>query len=156
MSISSQLVQTKVNSGGIAQFGASMSTLIPELSPCALRYSFDQYGRQASPNSIDSETCPGLFSASTRIDVENSLRPFLSPRYFDLPIGISGGADTMFGNAANGGRISIAGYDKNIPIEAQVLAGHNKNINAELGYGALALKHTGTTSYILQGQEMGR
>ena len=156
MSISSQLVQTKVNSGGVAQFGASMSTLIPELSPCALRYSFDQYGRQASPDSVDSETCAGLFSASTRIDVENSLRPFLSPRYFDLPIGISGGADTMFGNAANGGRISIAGYDKNIPIEVQVLAGHNKNINAELAYSALAQKYTGTTNYVLQGQDIGR
>jgi len=156
MQPSSYLVQTKVNSGGVMQFGASMSTMIPELSPCAMRYGFDQYGREAPPNSVDSETCPGLFSAETRIDVENSLRPFLSPRYFELPIGISGGADTMFGNASIGGRISIAGYDKNIPIEVKDLAGGNKNINANLAYRALGQKYTGTTNYILQGQDIGR
>jgi hypothetical protein len=147
MSISAQLVQTKINSGGVAQFGASMSTLIPELSPCGDRFGFDQYGRQAPPDSVDSLTCPGLFSAGVRIDVENSLRPFLSPRYYDLPIGVSGGADTMFGNAAIGGRISIAGYDKNIPIEASVLGGANKNINANLAFSALGQKYTGTTNY---------
>lgn len=147
MSISSQLVQTKINSGGIAQFGASMSTLIPELSPCGDRYGFDQYGRQAPPDSVDSLTCPGLFSSEVRINVENSLRPFLSPRYFDLPVGISGGADTLFGNAAIGGRISVAGYDKNIPIEASMLAGNTKNINANLAFSALGQKYTGTTNY---------
>ena len=154
--ITSNLAQVKINAGGVAPFGQSLPILHPELSPCAMRYGFDQYGREAPPDSVNSLTCPGLFSASTRIDVENSLRPFLSPRYFDLPIGISGGADTMFGNASIGGRISIAGYDKNIPIEVQALSGHNKNINAELGYGSLALTRTGTTRYILQGQELGR
>jgi hypothetical protein len=147
MSISSQLVQTKINSGGIAQFGASMSTLIPELSPCGDRFGFDQYGRQAPPDSVDSLTCPGMFSSEVRINVENSLRPFLSPRYFDLPVGISGGADTLFGNAAIGGRVSIAGYDKNIPIETSMLSGANKNINSNLAFSALAQKYTGTTNY---------
>ena len=104
MSISSQLVQTKINSGGVAQYGASMSTLIPQLSPCADRYGFDQYGREASPDSVNSLTCPGVFSSMNRIDVENSLRPFLSPKYFGLPLGISGGADTLFGNAGSAGR----------------------------------------------------
>ena len=147
MSISSQLVQTKINSGGIAQFGASMSTLIPELSPCGERYGFDQYGRQAPPDSVDSLTCPGMFSSEVRINVENSLRPFLSPRYFDLPVGISGGADTYFGNAAIGGRVSIAGYDKNIPIETSMLSGAQKNINSNLAFSALGQKYTGTTNY---------
>lgn len=152
MSISSQLVQTKINSGGIAQFGASMSTLIPELSPCGDRYGFDQYGREAPPDSVDSLTCPGLFSSEVRINVENSLRPFLSPRYFDLPVGISGGADTLFGNAAIGGRVSIAGYNQNVPIEVSSLAGATKNINANLAFSRLAQNKTGTTRWSVASQ----
>ena len=145
MSISSQLVQTKINSGGVAQYGASMATLIPQLSPCADRYGFDQYGREASPDSINSLTCPGLYSSTNRLDVENSLRPFLSPRYFDLPVGISGGADTMFGNAAIGGRISNAGWNTNVPITPDMLS--TKNTNGELAFSALGQKYTGTTTY---------
>lgn len=38
---SSNLIQTKINAGGIAQFGASMSSMIPQLSPCGQRYAFD-------------------------------------------------------------------------------------------------------------------
>jgi hypothetical protein len=146
MSISSQLVQTKINSGGVAQYGASMSTLIPQLSPCSDRYGFDQYGREASPDSVNSLTCPGVFSSMNRIDVENSLRPFLSPRYFDLPVGISGGADTMFGNAAVGGRVSNAGWNTNIPITPDMLS--TKNVNGDLAFSALGQKYTGTTSYV--------
>ena len=146
MSISSQLVQTKINSGGVAQYGASMSTLIPQLSPCADRYGFDQYGREASPDSVNSLTCPGVFSSMNRIDVENSLRPFLSPRYFDLPVGISGGADTMFGNAAIGGRISNAGWNTNLPITPDMLS--TKNVNGDLAFSALGQKYTGTTNYV--------
>ncbi len=152
MSISSQLVQTKINSGGIAQFGASMSTLIPELSPCGDRYGFDQYGREAPPDSVDSLTCPGLFSSEVRINVENSLRPFLSPRYFDLPIGISGGADTLFGNAGIGGRVSVSGYNQNVPIDISALSGANKNINANLAFTRLAQTTTGTTNYTTSNQ----
>ena len=95
--ITSNLAQVKINSGGVAPFGQSLPILHPELSPCADRGAFDQYGRPAAPDSIDTMTCPGLFTANTRIEVENSLRPFISPLYFNLPIGISGGADTMFG-----------------------------------------------------------
>jgi hypothetical protein len=145
MSITSQLVQTKLNSGAISQFGASMSTLIPELSPCGTRLGFDQYGREASPDSVNSLTCPGVYASLNRIDVENSLRPFLSPRYFDLPIGISGGADTMFGNAAMGGRITNAGWNTNIPVTPEMLS--TKNINGDLAFSALGQKYTGTTTY---------
>ena len=129
MSISSQLVQTKINSGGIQQFGASMSTLYPELSPCGSRYGFDQYGRPAPPDSVDSLTCPGLFSASVIIDNENSLRSFLSPRYYDLPVGLSGGTDTLFGQG--GGRAQIAGYAPQKTYEISDFTANNKNIQGQ-------------------------
>lgn len=148
MSISSQLVQTKINSGGVQQFGASMSTLMPELSPCVPRFGFDQYGREAPPDSVNTETCGGVYSALNRIEVENSLRSFLSPRYYDLPVGISGGADTLFGRASTGGRITTAGYDTSIPIDAAIMMGSNKNINGDLAFSALGQKYTGTTNYV--------
>jgi hypothetical protein len=147
---SSNLIQTKINSGGIAQFGASMSSMIPQLSPCGQRYAFDQYGREAPPDSIDTLTCPGLFSAGARIEVENSLRSYLSPRYFSLPVGISGGADTLFGNAGIGGRISAAGFGEQAVVELSDLQGSNKNINSELAFGALGLKFTGPDSVTFQ------
>jgi hypothetical protein len=141
---SSNLIQTKINAGGIAQFGASMSSMIPQLSPCGQRYAFDQYGREAPPDSIDTLTCPGYFSAGTRIEVENSLRSYLSPRYYDLPLGLSGGvsADSMFGNVS-GNRLAAAGAGTETILEVSDLAGNNKNINGNLAFSALGLKYTG-------------
>ena len=132
MSISSQLVQVKINPGGVAAFGQSLPILHPELSPCSARYSYDQYGREAPPESIDTETCPGLYSAMTRIDVENSLRPFLSPKYFGLPLGISGGADTLFGNAGLAGR--TIDYVKDIELNLGGMG--TKNIQTSPGVAA--------------------
>jgi hypothetical protein len=48
--------------------------------------------------------CPGLYDPSERILVENSLRSYLSPRYFNLPQGLSQGTDTMFGRTTSAGR----------------------------------------------------
>lgn len=141
---SSNLIQTKINAGGIAQFGASMSSMIPQLSPCGQRYAFDQYGREAPPDSIDTLTCPGYFSAGTRIEVENSLRSYLSPRYFSLPVGISGGADSLFGTAGSAGRLAAAGSET--VLEISDLQGANKNLNGDLAFGALGLKFTGPDS----------
>ena len=90
MSIVSNLAQTKINAGGIAPFAASLQILNPQLSGCSQRGLFDQYGRPAPIDSIDTQTCPGLYSAENRIEVENSLRPYLSAKYFNLPEGISG------------------------------------------------------------------
>ena len=132
MSISSQLVQVKINPGGVASFGQSLPILHPELSPCANRYHFDQYGREASPYSIDTLTCPGAFSAETIVENENSLRPFLSPKYFGLPLGVSGGGDTLFGNAGSAGR--LIDFTKEIPVE---VGGKITNIGAG-GVGAEA------------------
>jgi len=126
MSISSQLVQTKINSGGLQQFGASMSTLFPQLSPCGTHLGVDQYGRPSPPNSVDSLGCPGLFNPSVTIENENSLRSFLSPRYYDLPVGLSGGNDTLFGR--NGGRAYISGYAPNKMYDINDFTGGNKNI----------------------------
>ena len=132
MSISSNLVQIKINPGGVAAFGQSLPILHPELSPCSARYSFDQYGREAPPESIDTETCPGLYSATTRIEVENSLRPFLSPKYFGLPLGISGGADTLFGNAGSAGR--TIDYVRDIDLSLGGMG--TKNIQTSPGVAA--------------------
>ncbi len=132
MSISSNLVQIKINPGGVAAFGQSLPILHPELSPCAARYNFDQYGREAPAESIDTETCPGLYSAESRIEVENSLRPFLSPKYFGLPLGISGGADTLFGNAGSAGRT----IDNIKDIELNLGGAGTKNIQTSPGVAA--------------------
>jgi hypothetical protein len=104
MSISNNLAATKIDVGSVAGFGQSLSILNPELSPCPARFSFDQYGRPAAPDSLDTTTCPGLYDPSVRIQVENSLRSYLSPRYFNLPKGITQGTDTMFGRTTSKGR----------------------------------------------------
>jgi hypothetical protein len=104
MSISNNLAATKIDVGSVAAFGQSLAILNPELSPCPERYSYDQYGRPAAPDSLDTTTCPGLYDPSSRIAVENSLRSFLSPRYFNLPRGIDQGTDTMFGRTTSKGR----------------------------------------------------
>ena len=104
MSVSNNLAATKIDVGSVAGFGQSLAILNPELSPCPERYSFDQYGRPAAPDSLDTTTCPGLYDPSVRIQVENSLRSYLSPRYFNLPVGLEQGTDTMFGRTTSAGR----------------------------------------------------
>jgi hypothetical protein len=104
MSVSNNLAATKIDVGSVAGFGQSLAILNPELSPCPARFSFDQYGRPAAPDSLDTTTCPGLYDPSERILVENSLRSYLSPRYFNLPQGLSEGTDTMFGRTTSAGR----------------------------------------------------
>ena len=95
--VSGKLLQQKISAGQVDAFGQSLRTFVPMFQICPPRGAFDQYGRDAPPQSIDTQTCPGGFPSLARIEVENSLRPFISPLYFNLPIGISGGADTMFG-----------------------------------------------------------
>ena len=104
MSYSNTNPATKINVGGVAAFGQSLAILHPELSPCGQRYSFDQYGRPAAPDSLDTTSCAGRFDPSERIEVENSLRSYLSPRYYSLPKGILQGTDTMFGRGTTKGR----------------------------------------------------
>lgn len=104
MSVSNNLAATKIDVGSVAGFGQSLAILNPELSPCPARFSFDQYGRPAAPDSLDTTTCPGLYDPSVRIEVENSLRSYLSPRYFNLPRGLEQGTDTMFGRTTSAGR----------------------------------------------------
>lgn len=104
MSISNNLAATKIDAGGVAGFGQSLAILHPELSPCGERYAFDQYGRPAAPDSLDTLVCPGFSDPSVRIEVENSLRSYLSPRYFNLPRGLEQGTDTMFGRSTSAGR----------------------------------------------------
>jgi hypothetical protein len=130
--LSSNLVQTKINSGGVAAFSQSLPILHPEITPCSQRYTYDQYGRTAPADSIDTQSCPGLFSASNRVEVENSLRPFLSPQYFGLPLGISGGADSMFGQAGSAGR--LISLTQEIPVNTG-----NKNIQTSAGVAADSL-----------------
>jgi hypothetical protein len=104
MSYSNSNPATKINVGGVAAFGQSLAILNPELSPCGERYAFDQYGRPAAPDSINTTVCPGRFDPSERIEVENSLRSYLSPRYYSLPKGVNQGTDTMFGRGTTKGR----------------------------------------------------
>ena len=150
--ISGQLVQTKISAGSVGEFGQSLRTFVPDFQVCPARPAFDYAGREASPDSINTQQCPGAFPASLRIDVENSLRPFVSPTYFNLPIGISGNADTMFGQQATS-RLSAFGYQQNIPINIDDLAqgsyAGQKNINTDIssmGYGNIAQKYTGNLS----------
>lgn len=124
MSISNNLAATKIDAGGVAGFGQSLAILHPELSPCGERYAFDQYGRPAAPDSLDTLVCPGFSDPSVRIEVENSLRSYLSPRYFNLPKGITQGTDTMFGRTTSAGRNFL---DTDIvPLDANKLAGATK------------------------------
>ena len=114
MSVSNNLAATKIDVGSVAGFGQSLAILNPELSPCPARFSFDQYGRPAAPDSLDTTTCPGLYDPSVRIEVENSLRSYLSPRYFNLPRGITQGTDTMFGRTTSKGR-NFLNVDTELP-----------------------------------------
>jgi len=114
MSISNNLAATKIDVGSVGGFGQSLAILNPELSPCPARYSFDQYGRPAAPDSLDTTTCPGLYDPSVRISVENSLRSYLSPRYFNLPKGLEQGTDTMFGRTTSKGR-NFLNIDTELP-----------------------------------------
>ncbi len=114
MSVSNTLAATKIDVGSVAGFGQSLSILNPELSPCPARYSFDQYGRPAPPDSLNTTTCPGLYDPSVRIEVENSLRSYVSPRYFNLPKGLDQGTDTMFGRTTSKGR-NFLNVDTELP-----------------------------------------
>ena len=114
--VTGQLLQNKISAGSVGQFGQGLRTFVPQFQVCPARYAYDQYGRTAPPDSIDTETCPGGFPAELRISVENSLRPFISPNYFNLPIVISGGTDTLFGHV-NTNRKSAFGFQDMIPID---------------------------------------
>ncbi len=122
MSVSNNIPSNKINVGGVAAFGQSLAILHPELSPCGERYAFDQYGRPAPPDSLDTTSCAGRFDPSERIEVENSLRSYLSPRYYTLPKGVDQGTDTMFGRGITKGRnqldtvpvqVNVASYESN-------------------------------------------
>jgi hypothetical protein len=120
--VNGQLVQTKISAGSVAGFGQSLRTFVPEFQVCPPRGAFDYAGREAPADSIDTQACPGGYPATLRIEVENSLRPFVSDTYFNLPIGISGGADTMFGQMA-GGRLNAFGYRADIPMPVDITSG---------------------------------
>ena len=96
--VRSKLLQNKLNSGGISAFGASIQTLVPQASPCMNRQAVDQYGRPAPASSIDTLSCPGVFSPMTIISNENSLRSFLSPQYYNIAQGLEGTVDGMYQN----------------------------------------------------------
>jgi hypothetical protein len=102
--VAENIPSNKINVGGVAAFGQSLAILHPELSPCGERYAFDQYGRPSPPDSLDTTSCAGRFDPSERIEVENSLRSYLSPRYYTLPKGIDQRTDTMFGRGVTVGR----------------------------------------------------
>jgi hypothetical protein len=93
------LLQNKINSGGIAAFGASIQTLVPQASPCMNRQAVDQYGRPAPASSIDTLTCAGVFSPMPIISNENSLRSFLSPQYYNIGQGLEGTVDNLYASA---------------------------------------------------------
>ena len=148
--ISGQLLQTKISSGAVAEFGQSLRTFIPQFQSCPARAGFDTYGREAPPDSIDTQSCPGAYPSSLRIEVENSLRPFVSPTYWNLPIGISGNADTLFGRQ-NTSRLSAFGYQQSLPIPIDQLADgkyQQKNIinwdGASMGVANAAQKYMGS------------
>lgn len=140
--VNGQLVQTKITAGSVGEFGQSLRTFIPQFQVCPPRAAFDYAGREAPEDSLNTQTCPGAYPASLRIEVENSLRPFVSPTYFNLPIGIGGTADTMFGQQATS-RIGAFGYAQNMDIP--VYSGQ-KMLNSDLGaasYSDMAKKFTG-------------
>jgi hypothetical protein len=98
-SVRQKLLQNKINSGGIAAFGASIQTLVPQTSPCMNRQAVDQYGRPAPAASIDTLTCAGVFSPMPIIMNENSLRSFLSPQYYNIGQGLAGTVDNLYASA---------------------------------------------------------
>ena len=136
MSVTSgQLVQTKISAGSVAGFGQSLRTFVPEFQVCPPRGAFDYAGREAPADSIDTQACPGGYPSSLRIEVENSLRPFVSDTYFNLPIGISGGADTMFGQMSTG-RLNAFGYRADIPMPVDITSGaQGQKLAQEYGVG---------------------
>lgn len=140
--VNGQLVQTKITAGSVGEFGRSLRTFIPQFQVCPPRAAFDYAGREAPEDSLNTQTCPGAYPASLRIDVENSLRPFISPTYFNLPIGIGGTADTMFGQQSTS-RVGAFGYSQELDIP--VYAGQ-KITNSDIGaaaYSDMAKKYTG-------------
>jgi hypothetical protein len=148
--VSGQLVQTKISAGSVGSFGQSLRTFVPQFQICPSRGAFDYAGREAPPDSIDTQTCPGAYPSSLRIEVENSLRPFVSPTYFNLPIGISGNADTLFGRQ-NTSRLSAFGYQQTVPVPIdQMAAGEydGKNIvnfdGGAMGVATAAQKYMGS------------
>ena len=146
--VSGQLVQQKISSGGVANFGQSLRTFVPQFQVCPERPAFDYVGRSAPADSLDTQACPGAYPSSLRIEVENSLRPFISPEYFNLPIGISGGtSDTMFGQMTTT-RMNAFGYREEIPIPVdEIQYAGMKNINSEaLNMGSLAQKFGGNAN----------
>ena len=151
--VNGQLVQQKISAGSVAAFGQSLRTFVPQFQVCPDRGTFDYVGREAPPDSIDTQTCPGGYPSSLRIEVENSLRPFISDTYFNLPIGISGGADPLFGQMSVS-RQNAFGYSTNIDIPMDITAGMSgqKNLN-DMGIGQMqygGLKFMGTQKAIPQ------
>jgi len=149
--VNGQLVQNKISAGSVAGFGQSLRTFVPEFQVCPPRGAFDYAGREAPADSIQTERCPGGYPASLRIEVENSLRSFVSPTYFTLPIGISGGADTMFGQMSNGGRMSAFGFRDVIGLPVDITqGGEGQKLAQQYGIGEndvltqLASKYAGT------------
>jgi len=143
--VSGQLVQTKISAGSVATFGQSLRTFVPEFQVCPVRPAFDYSGRSSAIDSLDTQTCPGAFPASLRIDVENSLRPFISPTYFNLPEGITGGgADMMFGQNGFGGRPNAFGFD--VDINVPVTYGNQNNQRNEAAYSSYGQKNIGNGS----------
>ena len=152
--VSGKLLQSKISAGSVAEFGQSLRTFVPQFQVCPARGGFDYAGREAPPDSINTQSCPGAYPSSLRIEVENSLRPFISPTYFNLPIGVSGNADTMFGRQ-NTSRLSAFGYQQTIPIPIDQLANgefNQKNIinwdGASMGVGNSAQKYMGSLSAV--------
>jgi hypothetical protein len=63
-------------------------------------------------------------------------------------VGISGGSDSLFGQAGTAGRLAAAGSET--VIEVSDLANANKNINGDLAFSALGMKFTGPDSITFQ------
>lgn len=148
--VNGQLVQNKISAGSVAGFGQSLRTFVPEFQVCPPRGAFDYAGREAPADSIQTEMCPGGYPASLRIEVENSLRASVSPTFFNLPIGISGGADTMFGQMSTG-RMNAFGYRDIIDLPVDVTqGGPGQKLAQQYGIGEndvltqLASKYAGT------------
>ncbi len=140
--VTGQLVQAKISAGSVAAFGQSLRTFVPQFQVCPERPAFDYAGREAPADSLDTQVCPGAYPADLRIQVENSLRPFVSEKYFNLPIGVSGGADTMFGNM-NVSRANAFGYREDFPVAIQDLSSGNFQGANNVDGSAIALATAG-------------
>ena len=73
ISIGNTIRSPKVTTGNADQY-ASMRIYDPDAQVCPTRANFDNYGRWAVHDTINTYA-PGCFSALDRINVENSLRP---------------------------------------------------------------------------------